>query len=269
MLCLLVFPSCNKATGKKEQQARPLATVNGVQITADDVVLWAGGHDDIMSSPLKDKAVEDVINAELLYQKGSKLGLDREKKFQGQLQLLEKKIATFKRTEMARRVRDVEIAAKVNVTDQELKDYYEKHAEEIDADLRLGVLQFPDEAKAKEALDRIRMGTTFEKIGVELNPHAPKGKGPVWDKGFLHWNQIPPDWASRIYGLKKQDVSDVLVNPKIGICIIKVIDRRKNSAAGFLGMKTAVTNRLIEIKIKEAYDRYLERLRKDSSIKRY
>lgn len=266
----VVLPACNQANRKNDQATRPLVTVNGVEITADDIVLWAGGHEDIMNSPLRDKAIDDVVNAELLYQKGLKLGLDKDKKYQSQLQLLEKKIATFKRVEMARRVKNVEIASRVNVTDQDLKDYYNQHTKEIDTDLRLGVLQFPDEAQAKDALARMRAGTPFEKVADGQFPHSPKKGGkPAWDKGFLHWNQMPPDWASSLYGLKKGEVSDVLAAAQSGICIIKVINRKKNKDAGYAGMKPAITNRLNEIKIREAYDRYVEQLKRESSIKRY
>ncbi len=263
---LPVLSGCSKATGKREQATRPLASVNGVPITIDDVLIQLGGHEDLLTSPVKDEVIDDIIKDELLYQKGVKLGLDKDEKFQSKIRLMEKRIAAYKRTEIARRVRDTQVAAKVNVAEEDLRDYYDKHAEEIGTDLHLGVLQFGDEVQAREAVTRIRQGVSFEKIGAEKFAHSPKGKIPGWDKGFLHWNEIPPDLNS-VYQLKKGEVSDVLKS-QMGIYAIKLIDRKKNQNAKYENFRAGITNRVNDIKIKETFDRYVEQLKSESSIKK-
>jgi hypothetical protein len=222
-----------------------------------------------MNSPLKDRVLDDIINDELLYQKGVKLGLDKDAKFQGMVRMMELKIAEYKRAEIARRVRDTQIAAKTIVTDQDIKDYYDKHVEEIGTDLHLGLLHFATEAEAKNALTRIRTGIPFEKIADEKFAHAPKGKTRPGDMGFMHWSQINPDLLGTVYSLKKGEVSDVLDRSPNGAYLIKIIDRRKNINAKFESMRTAVENRLNAIKTKEAYDRYVQQLKSDASIKKY
>ena len=256
---------CKSSVNNQSKTGNVLATVNGAPITGDDVFLRLGGHEQYINSPVRDEVLDEVINDELLYQKGVKLGLDKDEKFQSAVRLMERRITAYKRAEIARRVRDTQIAAKVHMTDQDVKDYYEKHAEQINTELHLGVLQFADKAAADEALARIRAGASFEKVGAE----QPKGPGQNWDKGFLHWNQIPIEIADTVYGLKKGEVSGVLTASPAGIFIIKVIDRKKNSKTEFANVKAIVENRLIKIKIQEAYDQYLQDLKKESTIKKF
>jgi len=256
---------CKSTVNNQSKTGNVLATVNGAPITGDDVFLRLGGHEQFIDSPVRDEVLDEVINDELLYQKGVKLGLDKDQKFQSAVRMMERRITAYKRAEIARRVRDTQIAAKVNMTDQDVKDYYEKHAEQIGTDLHLGVLQFADKAAADEALARIRAGASFEKVGAE----QPKGPGQNWDKGFLHWNQIPIEIADTVYGLKKGEVSGVLTASPAGIFIIKVIDRKKNSKTEFANVKAVLENRLIKIKIQEAYDRYVQDLKKESTIKKF
>ncbi len=263
---IIALAGC-KGPVKKEQQPRVLATVNGVAITSDDISLRLGGHSEYIPSSLKDQTLDDIITEELFYQKGVKLGLDKDERFQSSVRLLEKKVDLYKRAEMTRRMRDAQIAAKVNVTEQDIKDYYAKHQDEIVADLRLGVLQFDDEALAKDALAGIRSGTPFDTVAAGKFPHGKKGERP-WDMGYLHWNQIQPEMSGAVYGLKKGAVSGVL-SGKSGIFIVQLVDRKKSLNASFETQKAVIENRLYGIKIKEAYDRYVQELKKASSIKKY
>jgi hypothetical protein len=263
------LPGCKVEVKKGQGLPQTLATVNGVSITGDDVVLKMGGHEHLINSPRRDRVLDDIINEELLYQKGVKLGLDKDAKFQGVVRMMELRIAEYKRAEIARRVIDTQIAAKTIVTDQEIKDYYDKHVEEIGTDLHLGLLHFATEAEAKDALTRIRSGISFEKIADEKFAHVPKGKARPWDMGFMHWNQINPDLLGTVYSLKKGEVSDVLDRSPNGAYLIKIIDRRKNINVKLESMRTAVENRLNAIKAKEAYGRYVQQLKSNASIKKY
>ena len=177
-------------------------------IVADDVYVRLGGHGD-SAEGMKDRVVDDIINQELLYQKAVKLGLDKDEKYQSSVRLFERRVIAYKRSEMSRRVRNTQIASKVNVTDQDIRDYYDKHAEEITTDLRLFVLQFSRKRTRKNRWTEFRQGRLLKKSLPENFPHATRGKNP-WDRGFLSWNEIPNDLLDAVYRLKKGDVSDVV-----------------------------------------------------------
>jgi parvulin-like peptidyl-prolyl isomerase len=263
-----IFFGC-KGTVKKEQGRQVvLATVNGVHILGDEVVARLGGHGDGIDQAAKDKAIDAVIADELLYQKAVKLGFDKDPKFQDSVRMMEMKIMAYKRAEMGRRVRDTQIASHVAVTEQEAKDYYEKHADEFGTDLHLGVLQFPDAVKAGETAARVSSGTPFEKIAAEQFADAPKKMHRAWDKGFLHWDQVPAAFTGDVYRLKKSEVSGVLVSGPSEAYIVKVIDRRKNTTATFDKVKPTIENRLWTVKGRAAYESYIAQLQREASIKK-
>lgn len=271
-LLLVVFfllPACKAMTKKEQGEPTILATVNGVAITGDDVVQRMGGHERLLNTPMKDSVLDDIIVDELLYQKGVKLGLDKDAKYQGMVRMMELKIAEIKRSEIARRVRDTQVAANVNVTERDVKDYYDKHAQEIETDVHLGLLYFDSAAEASDVLGRIRAGrTSFEKVAAEKFAHIPKGSKQTWNMGYMHWNQISPDLLGIAYSLKKGEVSDVQDRSPNGCFFIKVLDRKHNAGASFASMSTAVENRLNMNKTKEAYDQYVQKLKSESSIKK-
>ena len=265
-LFLLILSGC-KGTAVQGQGKPPVvATVNGVAIAADEVALRLGGHGDLSDPAAKEKVVDAIIAEELMYQKAVKLGFDKDQKFQSDIRKLELRVLAYKRAEMARRVRDTQIASRVTVTAQGARDFYTKHEQEIGTDLHLGVLQFPDAAKAKESLTGIRKGMRFERIAALEFANAPKGMGRAWDKVFLHWEQVPAAFTDEVYRLKKGEVSEVLSSGPSEAYLVKVIDRRKNTKANFDKAKPVIENRLWAVKGKEAYEAYIAGLKREAKI---
>jgi peptidyl-prolyl cis-trans isomerase C len=266
---IILFSACKGAATREQGASAVLATVNGVAITGDDVVLRLGGHERLLNTPMKDRVLEDIITDELLYQEGVKLGLDRDAKYRGMIRMMELKITEFKRAEIARRVMESQVAAKVNVTEREVKDYFDKNVREIGTDLHLGLLHFDTAAEANDALTKIRAGkTSFEKVAAEKFSHIPKGSKQTWDMGYMHWNQISPDLRELVYRLKKDEISDVQDRSPNGCFFIKVIDRKQNAGASFASINTAVENRLHMNKTREAYDQYIQKLKGGALIKK-
>jgi hypothetical protein len=69
-----------------------------------------------------------------------------------------------------------------------------------------------------------------------------------------------------VSALKKGETSDVLSSKRSGIYIMKVVDRRKNPDATLGSMGASIMNRLQDIRIMEAYDRYIEQLKSEARI---
>jgi len=261
-----ILPGCKTASKNVQKTQTVLARVNGTPITADDVLLRLGGHENLYDTPLKDKVLDDIINDELLYQKGVKLGLDKDEKYRSKILLMELKIESYKRAEIARMVKQTQINAHTVVSAEEIKDYYDKHADEIGTDLHIALIQFFDESQAKDALAKVRAGTPFDKVAAERAHITQKGSRP-WDKGFLHWNQIPIVFVDSVYGLKKGEVSDILVAAPDELYLVEVLDKKKNPQASFDSMRGVIENHLYAIKTKQAYENYLQQLRKEAAIK--
>jgi parvulin-like peptidyl-prolyl isomerase len=266
IIMIHVLAACkanDAASGKKEGL---LATVNGVAITEDDLNLrLQAGHAGNITPQMREQALEDLIDEELLYQKGMKLGLDKDAKYQNALKVMEARMKAYKRAEMARMLKGSKIVSSVNVTNDDVKKYFAEHEAMIATDLHLLGIRFPDEGQARTASERMK-SESFETVAREKFAHAPRGKAVPWDMGYLHWNQIPIEWVDAVYALKKGEVSGVLSSQWSGTYIVKLVDRRKNPDAALERMSAGIMNRLVEMRTREAYGNYLGELKREARI---
>ena len=263
-------------TGKKEVAGKPelaskiIAKVNGTPISEEDLsIRLPGAHGERRASGNQQKALDDVIIEELLYQQGLKIGLDKDPGYRLQIAKLEHQLAVAKRAEMTRRVYNTQVAANVEITHADAKNYYDKNVNQITAELHLGVISFNNEDQAKEALEKIRGGATFESVARSvMGSQMSAGREP-WDLGFLSWNQIPVDFVDAVYGLKPGEVSNIVSSQRTGYQIFKVFGARKNPKADFASLSGLIMNRLRDEKVIEAYKQYVEKLKKEAKIEKF
>ena len=150
---------------------------------------------------------------------------------------------------MTRRVYNTQVAAKVEITHADAKNYYDKNANQITTELHLGVISFNNKEGAEEALQKIRGGAPFESIarGV-MGSQVSAGREP-WDLGFLSWDQIPFDFVDAVYRLKPGEVSNIVSSKRTGYQIFKLFAARKNPKADFASMSGLIMNRLGDEKV--------------------
>ena len=267
---LLCFTGCQ---GKEQQfppsgkGAKVVARVNGSPITAADVAFrHQEGHGDEVS---RTKSLDDIIDQELLYQQGLKLGLDKDPSYREKLAKLDRQPAGARRIELARRVFNTQIASKINLMPQDGKDYFDKNADKIATELHLEFMKFDDKQKAEAALKKIRGGAVFESIARSvMGTDKVAGREP-WDLGFQKWQQIPVDFVDPVYRLKPGEVSDVLGNQQTDFQIVKLVATRKIPKLEYAPISAIVMNRLRDLKLLEAYYQYIAQLKKDATIMKY
>jgi len=257
-------------TVKLELESKILARVNGAPITEEDLAYRVHGAHGARNGPgIQQKALDDVITEELLYQQGLKVGLDKDPGYRAQIAKLEHQLALAKRAEMTRRVYNTQVAAKVEITHADAKSYYDQNANQITTDLHLGVILFNNKEGAEEALQKIRGGATFESIARSvMGSQVSAGREP-WDLGLLSWDQIPFDFVDAVYRLKPGEVSDVVSSQRTGYQIFKLFGARKNPKADFASMSGLIMNRLRDVRIIEAYKEYVENLKKEAKIEKF
>jgi parvulin-like peptidyl-prolyl isomerase len=94
------------------------------------------------------------------------------------------------------------------------------------------------------------------------------GREP-WDLGFLSWGQIPVDFVDAVYGLKLGEVSNIVSSKRTGYQIFKLFGARKSPQAEFTSMSGLIMNRLRDEKIIEAYEQYVEKLKREAKIEKF
>ncbi len=263
-------------SGKKEPvaQSQPatkiLAKVNGTPITEDDLRLSARTAHGMTPEGEKLRALDDVIQAELLYQEGLRLGIDKDPGYLRDMAKMEKQIANMKRAEITRRLYNTQIASKVEVTNQEAQEYYDKNLDQIQTEVHLGIIKFSKKEEAEGALKRIRAGEPFKKVAEASLPQGiPAGHRPPWDMGFVTWGQVPDEFWPVVYKLKPGEVSEVVSSKRTGFHIFTLLDRRKNSKMEFNEVSGLIMTRLRDKKIMESFESYVAKLKKDAKIEKF
>ena len=176
LLVLILAHTSGGCTAKKESakssetEGKVVARVNGTPITEEDLSFrLAGPHGEKRASGNQQKALDDVITEESLYQQGLKIGLDKDPKYQAQIARFERQLTHVKRAEMRRRVYNTQVAAKVEVTQVDAKNYYDKNVDRITTELHLGVIPFNNREAAGKLWGR-------SGAGQPLNPSP----GALW-----------------------------------------------------------------------------------------
>jgi len=256
--------------GKPDPGTIVLVTVNGTDITQADLDFWLmRGHTREFSQAEKDKVLERLIETELVYQKGLKLGLDKNPRYLESVRRQELQLRAMQRGEMMRMVHNQEVLAKVQVSEEEAKKFFDENAAILKTEWHLASLVFPDMAKAQEAADQIKQGKKFEDVaktmpGPPMNPQS----RPAWDLGFMDWIRIPAEWHNALFALKPGEVSPVIQGERTGIRIFKLIEKRENQKADFTVLRGGIMMRLRETRMEDAFKLYKEELRKSATIKK-
>lgn len=259
----------NNRQAANDPTQKVLARVNGTPITAEDLAFrLQAGHGG--SGNDRQKALDDVIAEELMYEQGVKLGFDKDPSYHQEIAKFERQLASVRRLEMVRRVLNSQIAAKVDVTPQAAREYYDKNTDKIATELHLEYIKFDTRQEADDALKKIRGGTaSFESLARSTMGGTPVGGREPWDLGFLKWQQIPVDFADSLYKLKPDEVSDILGSQQAGFQIFRKIEGRKVPAVEFDSVSGVVTNRLRDLRMLEAYYQYVDQLKKDAKIVKF
>lgn len=273
ILAALLVAACS---GKKEpaEKSQPpvkiIAKVNGTPITEDDLRLSIRTAHGMAPESEKVRALDDVIQAELLYQEGLRLGLDKDPGYVKEIAKFERQLLNMKRAEITRRLYNTQIASRVEVTNPEAQEYYNKNIDRITTELHLGTMKFSSKEEAEEALKRIRSGASFKEVAAANAPKdMPAGARPPWDMGFVAWAQIPIDFVDAVYRLKPREVSDVVSSKRTGFHIFTLLESRKNSKVDFNSVSGLIMVRLRDKKIMEAFEQYVEKLKKEGKIEKF
>jgi EpsD family peptidyl-prolyl cis-trans isomerase len=260
VLCALV--ACAQ---KGEQKGPYLAKVGTIKITQADL------ERDIKNLPEfaqklfegaagKEKFLDEMIKKELLYQEATKRGLDKDPEYV-------RKLEEFKKLTLIGQLLEKEIEAKAKVTEQDVKDYYEKHKAELAAvsQIKASHILVKTEGEAKKILERLKKGEDFAAIAKKnsIDPGSAQNGG---DLGYFSSGQMVPEFEAAAAKLRQGEVSSEPVKTKFGYHIIKVTDRKKGNPIEFEKIKSVLFQRISAEKQKEFFDSYIENLRKTYKV---
>jgi peptidyl-prolyl cis-trans isomerase SurA len=258
--------------------------------------------DQIVAEREKD-VLRDLIDQQLLIEKGKDLGItadtelikkldemrkqmnldsmdDLEKAAQAQGVSYEDFKQNLRNQIITQQVIGKEVGQKLTVTKEEEKAFYDQHKSELaqPEQIRLSeILVSTDkkgagdeaqqvaaaETKAKELLDQIQKGASFEDIAKKNSDGTTASQGG--DLGYFKRGTLAKELEDKTFAMKPGDVSDV-IRTKQGFVILKVTEHQMAGIPPMSDVEGRLQDALYMQKLQPALRAYLQKLREEAFI---
>jgi len=166
----------------------------------------------------------------------------------------------------ARYVVELEVKDKIFVNPQEVTEFYETNSdkfqepEKVELDsifIAYGEDASQARAQASEALERVRNGENFIEVANKYSQYP--------SVGMVQKNQMVPVLEEIIFAMKEGDISN-LIEVENGIYIFKVKKHYPEKSAPLEEVKKDIYDYLYQLKFRERYQSWMEKLRKKSYV---
>jgi peptidyl-prolyl cis-trans isomerase C len=238
--------------------AKVLATVNGKQITDDDVKIAADDLRGSIPPQLEGKArdsylLDFLIDGELVAQKALAEKADQTPEFA-------KKLAYYREKLLMETV--LEQVAKTAATDAAIKATYDEaaKAQKPETEIHAQHILVATEDEAKTVWKRLKGGEEFATLAKELSKDTGSEGG---DLGWFTKDRMVPEFADAAFKLEVGQVSDPVKSP-FGWHIIEILDKRQKTFPPFDQVKDQVTRYVVQ----KAQAALVADLRKTAKIER-
>lgn len=197
-----------------------VATVNGTAIPQSLANLFvqnevAQGQKD--TPELRNAIRENLIMRELIIQDARKAGLDKNPMVQAQMKLAEQSVLI--------RAFEEAFAAKNPVTEAELKEAYKNvSANAPKEEVKMRLMGFDSEAKAKAAIGKLDSGDSFANIAAQSDDAGLRANGG--DLGWGNPNALPKPLADAANKLGKGKFNAQPISVNGAWFVLQVEDRR-------------------------------------------
>jgi peptidyl-prolyl cis-trans isomerase SurA len=187
----------------------------------------------------------------------------------------------LERSMIYQRVQQNEVLAKIAVTDDEARKYYESHLKEfttsptvtlreilvlVPGDPKILNVAADEAAKARAATIRARVttgGENFEKLASEISESPSKANAGLI--GPLSVNDISPELRKLIEGMKAGDVAE-LVRTTRGYQILKLESITPTQTLAMDQARDQISEHVYTDKRKVEFNKYLQKLRSQAII---
>ena len=267
-----------------------------------------GAEGDARFSENEKNVLRDLIDQDLLVQKGKDMGITGDTEVIKKLDEIRKQmhLESIEEVEKAAQEQGVsfedfkqnlrnqivtqevigrEVGSKMQITQDEMKAYYDEHAKELERPEQVRMSEImvstqpkegekekkeptPEELTAAEQkahglLDSIHKGTSFEEVAKKSSEGPTAAQGG--DLGYFKRGMLAKELEDLTFGMKPGDVSDV-IRTRQGFVILKVTE---HTAAGIPPMKELepqIQDAIYMRKLQPALRAYLTKLREDAFI---
>jgi len=249
------------ACGCARQDGKVLAKINDKVITLGEfnnkIERLPKHYQDIIMVQQK-KFLDEIIREELLYQEGLRLKIDQDAETQEVITEARKKII------VARFIND-KVNNAVQISDDELKKYYDEHSEEfmLPERWRASHILLSTRQEAEGIIAKLREGEPFDQLARESSTDATSKQGG--DVGYFSKGQLIPEFEETCFSLEVGEMSDV-VETQFGYHIIKLTERKSPELQEFDDISDLIKKELDRERKKEVFEEIMSDLREKADI---
>lgn len=174
-----------------------------------------------------------------------------------------------------------EIISKINVTEDEMDQYYKAHQDEFKSPEMVRARHILIKAdrtaseddrkkareKAEEVLKKIKAGEDFAKLASEFSDD-PGSKTKGGDLGFFSRGKMVPVFESTAYSLKPGEVSGIVETP-FGFHIIKTEEKKEPGLEPYDQVKDKVKKKVLDILSAGRVSGFIEKAMNDAGAEIY
>lgn len=269
---LIFVAACSNGKG-----GETVATVEGEKITKDelyDMLVKAHGQEAI-EALIEEKVIKLEVKKEKIKVPDKEVDAELEKyieetggkeTFNALLEQNDMNEKEFKETIVDYLSLRKLIEPRIEVTDDEVKEYFEEHKEQLGEaeQVEASHILVEDEKTAKEVAEKIKAGEDFAKLAEEYSTDGSASNGGKL--GFFGKGQMVPEFEEAAFSMEIDEISDP-VQTTDGFHIIHVTDKKEAKEANFEDQKDELKEQLFEQKLQMEYDVYLTELKESYDIK--
>ncbi|HKS72000.1 MAG TPA: peptidylprolyl isomerase [Terriglobales bacterium] len=310
LACLLALPAFGADTVVEEIVARvnnQIITRSEYQRSKDqlkqEVEQQDPLHADKIVAEREKDVLRDLVDQQLLIEKGQDLGItadtelikkldemrkqmnldtmdDLEKAAQAQGVSFEDFKQNLRNQIITQQVIGKEVGSKLNFSKEEEKKFYEEHKDELaqPEQIRLSEILISTDkkgagdeaqhtaaaqAKAEELLQEIQKGAGFQDIAKKNSDGPTASQGG--DLGLFKRGTLAKELEDKTFAMKAGDVSDV-IRTKQGFVILQVTEHQQAGIPAFADVEPRVQDAMYMEKLQPALRAYLTKLREEAFI---
>jgi parvulin-like peptidyl-prolyl isomerase len=259
-IALIFVASCSKGGG---MQGNYVLKVDGTALSNEDVQAEINALPEMAKQFFQGpegatRLVDELAKKEMLYLEAKKRGLDKSKEF-------DKRVEEFKKVTLINELLQKELAGAANVSEKDAQDYYNNHKDEfmMHSQIRLSQIVVPTEDEARKVFEQLKQGGDFAKVAADVSTDKKSAKAGG-DMGLFKQGELAPQIEEAVFKLKKGEIS-MPVKLQDGFHFFKVTDVKGN-IVDFDKVKGMITQNLTNQKQKEAFDKFMESLKKSYKV---
>jgi len=222
-------------------------------------ILLPAGEKTPYSAAEKAAWVEQWVEMELLYREAVRRGLNNDPRVRARLE-------RFEREFLADHLTFLELRERIEVTDDEVEEYFEAHRDQYANEYRVSHIMVNTLEEAENVRELLETKSfTWVANSYSVDPVARRGG----DLGYLTKGNMIPAFETVIFDMNPGEVSDI-VQSDFGYHIIKLVGIREAQVKVDLAdVRERIMNQLVMARRKAAYRELIDRLYEGTEVEYY